>query len=321
MVLLRSAFNIRNNFFRGMNGKFFLGLCIVLVPFFSCSSDEREEGNTIPFEQKRTYVPDDVFEKHLITIGYDNDMDDSAATAAVALIRVLEISATGKPSESKIKTLQGLQDFTALEHLDVSDNLIESIDVTHSPELSFVRLNGNNITSLNLSKNSELKILELNGNKISSIDLSNNKKLESLKINSNPIESLDLRDLPVLNRVEAVESSLITIDVSGTPIKEIYVWKNSLRNLLIQNNPKLEAVFAHNNLLSSIDVGGAPGIRHLYLDNNDLNSLDITSFLPEFHLKVRDNPDLRCVKVSRKQLEGSVVDKDEHVELSPYCAG
>ena len=55
-----------------------------------------------------TYVPDDNFEQRLITLGYDNILDDSVLTSNINSITTLYVNSLN------ISDLTGIEDFTAL---------------------------------------------------------------------------------------------------------------------------------------------------------------------------------------------------------------
>src|SRR6478609_9913801 len=69
---------------------------------------------------KRTYVPDDNFEKFLVDAGYDDVMDDSIATLAAKSLKNMRLEGM------QIADLTGIEDFTALVSLNCSFNQLST---------------------------------------------------------------------------------------------------------------------------------------------------------------------------------------------------
>src|SRR5690554_7889623 len=101
-----------------------------------------------------TYIPDSLFEQALINLGIDSDgtVNGQVLTSDIETVLTLDISNAG------ITDLTGIQDFAALENLDVS---------------SFYG------TSLSFSNNENLKELVFNHNTdLRNMDITNNVNLE-----------------------------------------------------------------------------------------------------------------------------------------------
>jgi len=96
---------------------------------------------TICFSQK-TYIPDDNFEQKLITLGYDNVLDDSIVTANI--INVVDLWVAG----SSISDLTGIQDFTSLERLFCYNNNLSELDLSNNLSLILLFAHGNPLTCI-----------------------------------------------------------------------------------------------------------------------------------------------------------------------------
>ena len=97
---------------------------------------------------QKTYVPDDSFEQALISLGYDNVLDDSVVTASIDTITSLDISHLGdlsvKPTlRDKIYDLKGIENFTALEELYCQDNHLTSLDLSQNTNLTYLNCSRN----------------------------------------------------------------------------------------------------------------------------------------------------------------------------------
>ena len=83
-------------------------------------------------------------------------------------------------------------DNESLEYLLISDNLLESFDVSGAQNLKGILLKTNGIKSLDLSSNTLLETLVLSDNKIVNINLEHNSNLTHLYISSNLLTNLDV---------------------------------------------------------------------------------------------------------------------------------
>jgi len=119
-------------------------------------------------EAQKTYVPDDGFEQYLIDEGYDDVLDDSVTTENINTITVVSIpTPIEEDSIYSVNDLTGIQDFTALTRLYVTDNNLTSLDVSNYPALTRLWCENNQLTSLDVSNNTSLTQLHCNNNQLS----------------------------------------------------------------------------------------------------------------------------------------------------------
>jgi len=97
-----------------------------------------------------TYVPDDNFEQALIDLGYDDTLDDYVLTANISGVEDLNVM------EKEISDLTGIEDFTALTHLQCRVNQLTSLDVSNNTALTQLWCGSNELTSLDVSSNTAL---------------------------------------------------------------------------------------------------------------------------------------------------------------------
>ena len=96
---------------------------------------------------------------------------------------------------SGISNLKGIEFFTNLVELEVSNTYLNSIDVSKNVNLIDLVVMNNRLTSIDLSKNTKLEALGVSNNQLASLDLSNNRNLEFLFCNGNNLTSLDVTGL------------------------------------------------------------------------------------------------------------------------------
>lgn len=124
-------------------------------------------------------------------------------------------SITGLSEATQLKSLSisfnDLTEFSihneSIETIFISDNFLESIDVTGAVNLKHLFLKSNRLTTVDLSYNTFLETLVLSDNQIQQLKLDQNGDLTHLFISSNFLANLDVSDL----------QKLIHLTVHGNP--------------------------------------------------------------------------------------------------------
>ncbi len=239
--------------------------------------------------QQLTYIPSGTnFETALIDLGYDNVRDNYVVTDAIDDITHLYIS------NKNIYGLEGIQDFTALEHLDCSNNLIgKSIDLSNNANLNRAFTSGN--LSLNCIKVTQDQIDNVTWFKNSYTGLTTEDCTETF-IPDNNFEQA-LIDEGYDNLLNDFVSNSIIKDISSLSLqsKQIYSLdgiasfenlqtlncsSNNLYTLDLSQNPNLVNVFAYANNLNCIQVNEDQllnRVQNWNKDNNTIWSLDCSS--------------------------------------------
>jgi len=95
-----------------------------------------------------TYVPDDNFEQYLITLGYDSgSLNNYVPTANIKNITTVDLSNIG------VTDLTGIEDFTSLNFLDVSNTSLSVLYVNNNTSLTYLNVSNILISSLDVSFN------------------------------------------------------------------------------------------------------------------------------------------------------------------------
>ena len=139
---------------------------------------------------QQTYVPDDNFEAYLEANGMGNGIanDDSVFTSAIDTVTYLGVH------NQNIADLTGIEAFTALTNLNVTNNQLTSLDVSQNIALIYLQCQSNQLTTLDVSANTALTYLGSGGNLLTSLDVSQNTALTYLWCNNNLLTSLDVRN-------------------------------------------------------------------------------------------------------------------------------
>lgn len=132
-----------------------------------------------------TNFPDDSFRSYLLSTSYGSD---SILTES-EIIRITSIYVNGRPSSpGTIKSLKGIEYFTALQYLQCYDNQLTSLDVSKNTALKWLYCWNNSLTTLDVSKNTALELLACYNNSLTSLDVSKNTALVSLTCFNNNIK-------------------------------------------------------------------------------------------------------------------------------------
>lgn len=166
-----------------------------------------------------TAVPDPVFEQFLIDEGIDSDATINGEVLTSDIENITELNLTG----TGIDDLSGLEDFTSLEILDISNLYLEEINLSGNPNLKEFYGAYNYFETLDLSYNTELEVLHIPHNLLTEINLSSNPLLVSIFVGNeqndvaplNYIQHLDLSSNPEISSINLLNSGVSSINLAN----------------------------------------------------------------------------------------------------------
>jgi Leucine-rich repeat (LRR) protein len=135
----------------------------------------------------QTAIPDINFELALISFGFDT----APANGFVPTDNINSVTTLPFNNRS-ISDLTGIEDFTALESLTISNNSLQTVDLSNNLALTSLVCFGNNLIALDVSNNTALEVLVCSNNVISTLDLSNNPALTNINCSSNELTELNV---------------------------------------------------------------------------------------------------------------------------------
>ncbi|CAI2766187.1 T9SS type A sorting domain-containing protein [Flavobacterium collinsii] len=222
-----------------------------------------------------TLIPDSNFEDFLIAQKIDRD----GKNGKVKTENISQVKYMNELRNRNIKDLTGIEGFTSLIQLDVSNNPLTTLDVSKSQALTYLTADSNSIQDINLSKNVNLTSLSLSSSQLTTLNLSKNVNLTSLSITGNKLKTLDLSQNTKLTRLSVYRGELISLDLSkNTELTEFNAFENQLRVLDLSKNSKLTVIILSGNKLANLNIKNGA--------NTLLTNLDFTA-----------NPDLTCIQV------------------------
>ena len=136
-----------------------------------------------------TLIPDSGFEFHLVIKGIDSDGEVNGQVLTSDIENLIELDLS--EPYGNFTDLTGIEDFTALEVIDIYGQDIAVIDLSYNVNL--IRLELSIQTEvLHIENNINLKILRLAAPSLNEIDLSNNINLEEIVLRSTLLTEIDM---------------------------------------------------------------------------------------------------------------------------------
>ncbi|MBR2520920.1 MAG: leucine-rich repeat domain-containing protein, partial [Oscillospiraceae bacterium] len=231
----------------------------------------------------------------------------------------------------------GLQYFTSLKHLDISETYLEVLDVSafpkletlacygngmktlvigSSPNLVKVDCKSNGLTSLDVSGCPNLTYLDCSYNKLTSLSVGSCQQLDVLFCNRNNLSSLDVSKCAKLRILRCGENDLKTLNTGSiSSLTKILCSDTSLTSLDLSKNKNLKELECRRSNLSSLNVSGCSALADLRIEANDLASLDLKTCTSLIVLKCDGNKLTSLDLSSSKNLEGLTCNKNNITNL------
>lgn len=228
-----------------------------------------------------TQIPDDAFEAYLEDIGAGDGIANNDLVNLIAVQNVTILNMAGGFNGQQIQSLTGIDAFSILETLDVSNNQLTVLPLASNNSLVSLKANNNQIASVAFSNPSSLEIIELNSNNLSSIDLSNLSGSEVLLLNENGLTSIDFSSTPGLEVVDVGDNLLTALDITNMA-------------------PILNTLNFSLNQIPNIDLSSATALSSLIAFQSGLTSLSLKNLAigQLATINVNLNQGLTCIEVS-----------------------
>ena len=264
--------------------------------------------DVVAAEINATNFPDASFRSWLLSQSYgaDGKLTESEINS------ITSISVSGSySSPGTIKSLKGIEYFTALKYLYCSYNQLTSLDVSRLTALEFLNCSYNQLTSLDVSRlkaltrlishNNQLTALDVlrltalmdlycDNNQLTTLDVSNNTALTSLWCDNNLLTALDVSKNTALTDLRCSYNQQTSLDVSNlTALKNLLCYNNQLTSLDVSNLTALTDLRCQNNQLTALDVSGLTALTFLTCSDNQLTTLDVSHLTSLTYLSCYNN--------------------------------
>jgi hypothetical protein len=262
----------------------------------------------------------------------DSNADYMLTSDELAVIERISLSDKG------IKSLEGLQYFTALESLvcynnsltslDVSgnpalkmilcaNNELTKLDLSHNPALEYIDCTNNKLENLNVNNNSGLLLVICANNELTNLDVSRNVRLEYLDCSKNHIKGLDVTGNRALTVLNCSDNELASLNLdNNSKLLMLGCGFNRLTELYVRGNVLLENLNCQSNMLDFLDLSRNTSLLRLHCANNQLTSLDLSAQPGSQcqYLDCTNNPWLFELWL-RKGQDTSLFSMDEHTQV------
>jgi len=239
-----------------------LCLCLTLLPvavFAEGETDVSINETNFPDANFRTVVKE-----------YDTDNDENLSRVEIEAVKEI------KCYHKDIRSLTGIEYFTALQTLKCYSNQLAALDVSQNTALESLDCADNQLTTLDVSRNTALKSLDCAKNQLTTLDVSRNTALESLNCADNQVTSLDISQNTALEYLICASNKLTALNVSGNAtLKFLNCESNELTALDVNRNTALNTLNCLNNRLTSLNVSLNLNLQDLNCARNQLSALDV----------------------------------------------
>ena len=273
-----------------------LTLCMVLTLLPVAAFAEGETDVSI----NETNFPDANF--RTVVKEYDTDKDENLSSAEIEAVKEI------KCYYKDIRSLTGIEYFTALQTLKCYSNQLTSLDISENTALKSLDCAKNQLAALDVSQNTALESLDCADNQLTTLDVSRNTALKSLDCAKNQLTTLDVSQNTALESFNCADNQVTSLDISqNTALEYLICASNKLTALNVSGNATLKFLNCESNELTALDVNRNTALNTLNCLNNRLTSLNVS-----LNLNLQD---LNC---ARNQLSALDVQKNTALK-SLYC--
>ncbi|WP_299098612.1 T9SS type A sorting domain-containing protein [uncultured Winogradskyella sp.] len=246
-----------------------------------------------------TAIPDANFEQALIDEGIDtNGLNGN----------ILNVDAENTTSliltNRNISDVSGIEAFTNLTTLYLSQNNLTTLDVTNNLLLGNLVCWDNNLSSITFAANTQLYNLACEENNLTSLDVSSLTSLSNLYCGDNAITTLDVSANTALLKLDIYNLALTELDLSSNNnLQDLYCDNNQLTTLNLSDKPSFKRLSCKNNALTELNISNG-------------NNTNVTLF------RTDGNSELNCITVDDEAYSTSNwANIDDHTSFSVSCDG
>lgn len=282
------------------------------------------------YQEDKTYIADAEFEKYLIELGLDNEIDGFILTSNINSLERIDAR------ERRIKSLVGIEDFENLNSLVAGNNNISGVlDLSFNKKLAYVDLPFNPLEEVYFNNNTSLEGIFLYGTyTLEVLEIPNSPNLKQLGVHDTKLKKLDLSNSPIIEHLRIWDSKLTELDLSNqSSLKYLYaynIFDHNNPTLILPNSDSLEMIWLDRNKIDFLDLSENQNLKvvscqdcklgeiilpesnslyALLLNRNELTKLDLSK-----------NPKLRILRAESNLLNCISVDSDRINNIPPGCA-
>ena len=277
-----------------------------LIYSYDCGTSANGQAETLMvslniqklIEINEINFPDDTFREYV----KEFDRDHNEIFSADEIANITTLYADGKNGKGAIKSLQGIEYFTALEKLFCYETNLTELDISNNLALVHLECGDTNISKLDVSNNRALEHLSFANTKVDDINVDNNPALKVLSCANTKIKSLNVDDNPNLESLYIRNTLIDKLDISHNKLLEsLDCAQTGIENLNVSNNPALTHLYCDNIEINSLDISNNPKLKVLHCYKTKIQSLDVSNNLELLNLN--------CSSTQIKELDVSMLSK------------
>ena len=242
-----------------------------------------------PIEINEQNFPDEDFRKWVLNQRFGKD--GKLTREEISEVTFMNLFPQNITAEGHIKSLKGIEYFTAVEKLICSRNELTELDLSKNTALTWLECYGNHLTEFDLSKNAELTYLDCNSNELTALDMSCCNKLTELNCSFNKLTTLNASGCSTLTMLKCYRNQLTVINLSGcTSLATMWAFENQLSALNVLDCTSLSTLWCEDNQLTQLDVSTNTELKELRCNENQLTALDLSKNKMLNSLRTYHNP-------------------------------
>ena len=281
------------------------------------------------YQEDKTYIADVEFEKYLIELGLDDEIDGFIPTSNInSLEQIFAI-------ERGIKSLVGIEDFKNLNSLVASNNDISGVlDLSFNKQLAYVDLPFNPLEEIYFKNNISLEGVFIYGTyTLEVLEIANSPNLKQLAVHDTKLKKLDLSNSPIIEHIRIWDSKLTELDLSNqSSLKYLYaynIFDHNNPSLILPNTESLEMIWLDRNKIDFLDLSENQNLKVVSCQDCELGEI----ILPESNslyalllnrnelteLDLSKNPNLRILRAESNLLNCISVNPNLINNIPPGC--
>jgi len=171
-----------------------------------------------------------------------------------------------------ISNFSDFEIFTSIYNLDLTDNMIDNVNLDKLFDLRSIYLTNNQLSNIELNLPAQLRALGLSGNRLKKVDLSHQSKLEYLGLSDNQLEDVDIIQLEKLNTLYLKNNKISKINLNQlTALKTLDISSNQLDSISLLQQKKLISLSLSDNKIEHLDLSKNNLLEELHVINNPLD--------------------------------------------------
>lgn len=224
----------------------------LMLPGWTARAAALEESGVAISEET---FPDAAFRSWLTDWNNLNGFGSDGYFSAAELAEIKSIDVSGKG----IQTLEGIEQFSALEQLSCENNRLKELDVKQNRALRHLQCRFNQIAALDVSGLDNLISLNCESNHMKNLNLTGCTALEIIYCRSNDLPEVDFSTNTSLKFIETFDNRLSSIDLSKlTALEFVHLDHNLLTHIDLSANTNLSPIgsgfVARNNQLDTLTL-------------------------------------------------------------------